>query len=79
MAIKKFTSKSEYNSATKSQTESTVSLVEAGNEVIIDGINVRTKEPVLGDAVYKDGDGNVIYIKMESLKSNLIPQGWSYI
>lgn len=79
MAIKKFATKSEYNSATLSNTESTVSLIETGNEIIVNGVNVRTKEPVLGDAVYADANNNVVYIKLESLTASLIPAGWTYI
>jgi len=79
MAIRKFQTINDYNNATLSTEESTVSLIEAGNIVKNDGINVIIKEPVLGDAVYSDGDDNVIYIKMETLKSSAIPNTWSYI
>lgn len=79
MAFRKFATKSDYDSATFSTTESTVSLIEAGNEIKINGVNVRTTEPVLGDAVYVDSTNNkVIYIKADTLKTSAIPSGWSF-
>ncbi len=77
MAIKKYTTEQEYSAATKSTTESTVSLITAGNQVKVDGINVETSEPKMGDAVYVDGT-TIHIIALETLNRTLIPSGWAY-
>lgn len=77
MAIKKYTTEQEYSAATKSTTESTVSLITTGNQVKVDGINVETTEPKIGDAIYLDGT-TIHIIARETLNRTLIPSGWAY-
>ena len=61
MAIKKVNNLSEYAAQPKSSTETTLTGVTDGNELRVDGINVRVDTPVLGDAVYADANGYYFY------------------
>ena len=61
MAIKKVNNLSEYAAKPKSSTETTLTGVTDGNELRVDGINVRVSTPVLGDAVYADANGYYFY------------------
>lgn len=61
MAIKKVNNLSEYAAQPKSSTETTLTGVTDGNELRVDGINVRVDTPVLGDAVYADVNGYYFY------------------
>ena len=77
--IEIFNTKQEYNSTAKSEKESTVSLIEEGNLVMVDGVNVVSLEPKVGDAVYKDADGAVVIIAAETLNKSLLPDSWTYV
>ena len=79
MAIKKFNTRQEYNAASKSTTESTVSLIAQGNEVEFDGINVVTTEPACGDLVFKDDSDKRVYVKTSTLNKSRIPSNWTHI
>lgn len=61
MAIKKVKNLSEYAAKPKGSTETTLTGVTDGNELRVDGINVRVNTPVLGDAVYADADDYYFY------------------
>ena len=61
MAIKKVNNLSEYAAKPKSSTETTLTGVTDGNELRVDGINVRVGTPALGDAVYTDANGYYFY------------------
>lgn len=61
MAIKKVNNLSEYAAQPKSSTETTLTGVTDGNELRVDGINVRVGTPVLGDAVYADDNDYYFY------------------
>jgi hypothetical protein len=74
--IKKFSTVAEYNAAQKPTTESMVSL--AGVECKYDGINVVTREPEDGDALYLDADGNKVFLKGgNELNTELLPASWT--
>ena len=53
--ITKYNNMSAYETAGKPTDESRVAKIVSTNEVIVDGINVMTKTPLVGDAVYHDG------------------------
>jgi hypothetical protein len=61
MAIKKVNTPSEYAAQPKSGIETTLTGVADGNQVRVDGINVRVNTPTLGDAVYADGNDYYFY------------------
>lgn len=60
--IEKFDTNAAYAAAGYPTKESRVSEISENNLVKIDGVNIRTFNPVLGDAVYKK-DGEVFYFK----------------
>ena len=49
--IKSYNSKADYNAAVKPTTESQVSMIETTREIIVDGVNVVTTQPTVGDVV----------------------------
>ena len=77
--IRKYNTEQEYNLEPKPTQESVVSLIEAGNEVKFDGVNVETTTPVLGDAVYKDAQGVKHAFKAEGFSPSLLPAGYTYV
>ena len=52
--IKSYSNKTAYNQAVKPTTESQVSMIETTREIIVDGVNVVTNEPTVGDVVFLD-------------------------
>jgi hypothetical protein len=72
MAIKKVNNLSEYAAKPKSSTETTLTGVTDGNELRVDGINVRVGTPVLGDAVYADANGYYFYKGGDRLNHTLL-------
>ena len=80
MAIKNYATEVAYQAATKSQIESTVSMVENTKAVHYDGVNVITDAPQLGDAVFLDENNAPVVLKGGDwlIKSN-IPAAWTYV
>lgn len=72
MAIKKVNNLSEYAAQPKSSTETTLTGVTDGNELRVDGINVRVGTPALGDAVYADANGYYFYKGGDRLNHTLL-------
>jgi len=72
MAIKKVNNLSEYAAKPKSSTETTLTGVTDGNELRVDGINVRVGTPALGDAVYEDANGYYFYKGGDRLNHTLL-------
>ncbi len=60
MAIKSYNSKADYTAAVKPTTESQVSMIETTREIIVDGVNVVTTQPTVGDVVFLDDQNKVI-------------------
>ena len=79
MAIKNFINKAAYDAAPKPTIESQVSMLESTKEVIYDGVNVITLEPVIGDSFYLDESNLPVFIKASTLVKANIPSAWTYI
>ena len=79
MAIKKYNTIADYQSALKSDRESDISLVSAGNEVMVDGVNVVVETPELWDVVYVDDTKKVVFIKRATFTPSLLPNTWKYV
>ena len=80
MAIKSYNSKADYNAAVKPTTESQVSMIETTREVIVDGVNVVTTQPTVGDVVFLDDQNKVIYVKGGSwIQKANIPVAWTHV
>ncbi len=77
--IKTYNTQQEYAASTKSELESTLSLIEEGNLVKADGVNVVTVEPQVGDILFLDEDKNRVYVKGSTAKASLIPSGWTLV
>lgn len=70
----------EYVAAGLPTDESRVALITENNDVKIDGINVVTLNPVKGDVLFHDADGNKIFLKGGGeLNASLIPSGWTWV
>ena len=79
MAIKSFINKAAYDAAPKPTIESQVSMLESTKEVIYDGVNVITQEPVIGDSFYLDEGNHPVFIRASTLIKANIPSAWTYI
>lgn len=80
MAIKSYNSKADYNAAVKPTTESQVSMIETTREIIVDGVNVVTTQPTVGDVVFLDDQNKVIYVKGGAwIQKANIPAAWTHV
>ncbi len=80
MAIKSYATKAAYNAATKSTIESQVSLIETSREVIVDGVNIVTTEPVVGDLLFLDESNKRVYLKGGAwIQKAIIPSAWTHV
>lgn len=80
MAIKFYPNIADYNAAVKGDIESQVSLINTTNEIIIDGVNVVTSSPSVGDAVFLDGSNNIKFLQGgDALKKSSIPSAWDLV
>ena len=80
MAIKSYNSKADYQAAVKPTTESQVSMIETTREIIVDGANVVTTQPTVGDVVFLDDQNKVIYVKGGAwIQKANIPAAWTHV
>jgi len=80
MAIKSYNSKVDYTAAVKPTTESQVSMIETTREIIVDGVNVVTTQPTVGDVVFLDDQNKVIYVKGGNwIQKANIPAAWTHV
>lgn len=80
MAIKSFPNKTAYDAATKSTIESQVSMIETSREIIVDGVNVVTTEPTVGDALFLDEQNNKVFVRGgDWLQKAIIPSAWTWV
>lgn len=79
MAVKRYQTQEEYNSGRKNISESQASLVVPDNNPILDGVNVRTMEPIAWDVVYADSNNEIVVIRRETYNPLLLPSSWKYI
>ena len=80
MAIKSYANKAAYDAAVKPTIESQVSLIETTREIIVDGVNVITTSPVVGDLVFLNESNEIIYVKGGSwIQKAIIPSAWVHV
>lgn len=80
MAIKSYNNKAAYEAAVKPTTESQVSMIETTREIIVDGVNVVTTQPTVGDVVFLDDQSKVIYVKGGAwIQKANIPAAWTHV
>ena len=80
MAIKSYNSMADYQAAVKPTTESQVSMIETTREIIVDGVNVVTTQPAVGDVVFLDDQNKVIYVKGGAwIQKANIPAAWTHV
>lgn len=77
--IKDFNTVKEFNAFTPEQTESTLLHVEETNQVAVNGVNVVTANPQIGDAVYLNSEKKVVYIQGTTLVRSLISSNWTHV
>ena len=77
--IKSYTNESEWASATKPTTESTVGLLLDSNTPVINGVNVLVTIPKYGDAVVLDADGNIRFIAFGTFNNDTFPSSWTKV
>ena len=80
MAIEIYPNKAAYDAATKPTTESQVSMIETSREIIVDGVNVVTTEPIAGDAIFLDEGNKIVFVKGgDWLQTSIIPSAWTWV
>lgn len=77
--IKSYTNESEWASATKPTTESTVGLLLDSNTPVINGVNVLVTIPKYGDAVVLDANGNIRFIAFGTFNNATFPSSWTKV
>lgn len=80
MSIKSYANKAAYDAAVKSTIESQVSMIETSRDVVIDGVNVVTGDPVSGDVLFLDESNNKVFLKGgAALQKAIIPSAWTHV
>ena len=80
MAIKSYNTKSDYDAAVKSTIESQVSMIETTREIIVDGVNVVTTQPTVGDVIFLDEQNKIIFVKGGAwIQKANIPAAWTHV
>ena len=80
MAIKSYANKAAYDAAVKPTIESQVSMIETTREIIVDGVNVITTSPVVGDLVFLNESNEITYVKGGSwIQKAIIPSAWVHV
>lgn len=80
MAIKSYANKAAYNAAVKPTIESQVSMIETTREIIVDGVNVITTSPTVGDLVFLNESNEITFVKGGSwIQKALIPSAWVHV
>jgi len=80
MAIKSYSNKAAYDAAVKPTIESQVSMIETTREILVDGVNVITTSPVVGDVVFLNESNEITYVKGGSwIQKAIIPSAWVHV
>lgn len=80
MAIKSYANKAAYDAAVKPTIESQVSMIETTREIIVDGVNVITTSPAVGDLVFLNESNEITFVKGGSwIQKALIPSAWVHV
>ena len=74
--IKTYPDRAAHDAAAKSEMESTVALIENVNKVVIDGVNVVTTQPKVGDIVCYDENRRLRFIELDSYREGTFPSAW---
>ena len=77
--IKTYNTQTEYENATPSSTESTLSYIKENNEAKIDGVMVVTESPKKGDICVLDTNNEIHYYSLESFDLTKLPAGWTAV
>lgn len=80
MAIKSYPNKQAYDAAVKPTIESQVSMIETTREIIVDGVNVVTTSPAVGDLVFLNESNEITYVKgVAWIQKAIIPSAWVHV
>ena len=77
--IKTYTNESEWTSAAKPTTESTIGLLLDSRTPVVNGVNVIVSKPQIGDAVVLDSNGDIKYIAFGTFVNSAFPSGWTKV
>lgn len=77
--IKKYANNAAYIADGKPTTESRVALLEDGNDIKTDGVNVEVDVPGDGDAVFFDTDGVDHFVRYDTIQKSLLPAAWTHV
>ena len=77
--IKRYTTPEAYVAAGVPTDESRVAQIEQTSEVKIDGVNVVVPFPSDGDAVFEDAEGNVKFVRGNTIQKDLLDATWTHV
>ena len=77
--IKTYPDRAAHDAAAKSEMESTVALIENVNEIAIDGVNVVTSQPKVGDIVCHDENRQIRFIALDTYQGGVFPAAWETV
>lgn len=77
--IRKVKSIQDYEGLIINTAESDVTLIEDGNLVKYDGVNVEVSIPKPGDYIYRDAAGTIHFLTRESVRTGLLPSDWVFV
>ena len=77
--IKNYPDRAAHDAAEQSEMESTVALIENVNEIAIDGVNVVTSQPKVGDIVCHDENRQIRFIALDTYQGGVFPAAWETI
>ena len=75
--IKKYDTEAAYEAAEKSKTESTIAYVEENKSCKVDGVNVVTPSPGIGDILCVNADGEKLWIACDTYNAGSLPSGYT--
>ena len=77
--IKTYPDRAAHDAAAKSEMESAVALIENVNEIAIDGVNVVTSQPKVGDIVCHDENRQIRFIALDTYQGGVFPAAWETV
>ena len=77
--IKTYPDRTAHDAAAKSEMESTVALIENVNRIAIDGVNVVTDQPNVGDIVCYDENRRIVFIQCDTYRGGMFPSAWETV
>ena len=77
--IKTYPDQAAFDAAEKSKMESTVGLLENTGKVVLNGVNVITDQPKVGDIACYDENRKIVFIQCDTYQGGTFPSAWETV